>query len=84
MAHGDWQHHADRDGLPAEGDGQSEREAAVTAAQRLLAGPSVVVERRVLLEMTALLRQAVLLLQRAIDQASVQRASGDDDPATRS
>jgi hypothetical protein len=81
---GDWpQHeHGDPDGLPSEGDGQSEREAAVTAAQRLLAGPSLVVPRAVLFELTTLLRQAIVLLEQALNEAGVPPACADDNPST--
>jgi hypothetical protein len=80
MTPGEW-HHGDRDGLPQDGQSAHEHAAAVDAAQRLLAGPSVVVPRAVLFELTALLRQAAVLLERALDEARVPPVAGDDDPA---
>jgi hypothetical protein len=57
----------DRDGLT--GDGQSEREAAVDAARKIVGGPTVGVERAALLQLMALLREATRLLERAMDSA---------------
>jgi hypothetical protein len=65
------------DGLP-ENDG--ERAAAVDAAWQILAGPTVAVERALLLQLMALLREATRLLERVLDEGSAQ--SVDDERAT--
>jgi hypothetical protein len=72
------------DSLPQ--DDQGEREAAIAAAGAILAGPSVVVPRALLLQLTALMREAMRLLERALDEGSTGTGTGSqltgDDRAT--
>jgi hypothetical protein len=82
MRPGEWHHGdgADHEGLPQ--DGQSERASAVDAAQQLLAGPSASVPRALLLQLTALLRAALRLLERVLDEGSTGTQPADDASAT--
>ena len=72
----DWPH-GDRDGLT--GGGQSEREAAIEAARKILAGPTVAVERAQLLQLMALLRETTRVVERVLDEAGAGgKPAGDD------
>jgi hypothetical protein len=79
MAPGDGQQHEQGE----DAQNSQERAAAVNAAERLLAGPDLLISRSVLLEMTALLHQAARLLERTLDEASSTQQPTRDDDATR-
>jgi hypothetical protein len=74
---GDQWPRGDGDGLPQ--DGQSEREAAIDAAQRLVAGPYICVPRSTWHAVLALMREAVRLLECVLDEAGGRQA--DDERA---
>jgi hypothetical protein len=76
--------HEDSADLPQ--DGQSEREAAVDAAQRLLLGPTVEVPVDLLDALVAELEAAKRLVERvrsaSAGEAGTQQTDGDGRPAT--
>jgi hypothetical protein len=81
MLGGDWQH-GDGEGDGLAPYGQSEREAAVAAAQQLLAGPYVQVPRTTWLAILALMRQAVTVLERVLVEADAASPGGSPSTST--
>jgi hypothetical protein len=75
MGPGDW---PQDESMPHDGQSSSslEREAAITAAQQLLAGPSVTVPRALLLQLSALLREAQRLLERVLSEDEGSTGTG--------